>query len=175
MKSLSKIAIFNVTDQFSSQCNLYKGLEISFSDILLSKLQINRTEWTTQPNRKLIESTHAECVNGQIRGGQCSQWRYAVGREVYPAGCNECWVSVERSAAAAWPRSHSSQDGGGWGRDWQASNKIRRPGWAVYSPLFPLQGLRLLFTFSHMHYSAAQELPEKGAPFRDPLALVLFC
>lgn len=111
----------------------------------------------------------------------CSAWMDRLGVDSAVSGgmqqCEffdrwECWVSAERSAAAAWPRSHSSQDGGG---DWQASNKIRRPGWAVCSPLFLQQDPRLLFTFSHMHYSTAQELPEKRALFRDPLALVLFC
>lgn len=65
-------------------------------------------------------------------------------------------------------------EGGRWGTD-RARNKIRRRGWAVCGSLFPGLGPRLLFTFSHMHYSTTQELPEKGAPFRDPLALVLFC
>lgn len=64
-----------------------------------------------QPSSSSI-CTHVECVNGQIRSGQCRQWRYAAVWEFYPAGCWVCWVSVERSAAAAWPRSHSSQAGG---------------------------------------------------------------
>lgn len=56
--------------------------------------------------------TSVKCVNSQLWSRQWSQWRYAAVLEFHPAGCWVCWVSVERSAAAAWPRSHSSQAGG---------------------------------------------------------------
>lgn len=114
------------------------------------------------------------CVGG-VRASQCSQVRRVR------------WVSKERSAAAAWPRSHSSQAGGGGGGCSSGGGGgmggIDRPViksgalvGAVCGPLFPpgkARGCCLLspICIIQRHRSSRR----KGAPFRDPLALVLFC
>lgn len=56
--------------------------------------------------------THVECVNAEIRSGQSASGGMHRRESFILQVCWECWVSAERSAAAAWPRSHSSQAGG---------------------------------------------------------------
>ena len=93
---------------------LFFSLKINFWFV-----QMHQTEWIVQSNRKWIQ------LIPLTFSPMCSVWPDSWGLdstvsggmhrcEFYPAGCWVCWVSVERSAAAAWPRSHSSQ---AWGID----------------------------------------------------------